>query len=61
MGTKFYREEASQTACPPPNPDHYKRLDSDPTLEIAKKVEAAIQKMIRNGSIDSETGPISSR
>ena len=54
MGTKFYREEAYRLLG---NPDHYKRLHSDPTSEIAKKVEAAIQKMVRNGSIDSETGP----
>ncbi|KAJ8034412.1 hypothetical protein HOLleu_21237 [Holothuria leucospilota] len=54
MGTKFYREEAYRLLG---NPDHNKLLDSDPTSEIEKKVEAAIQKMVRNGSIDSEIGP----
>ena len=43
MGIKFYGEEA--------------RFKSDPTLEIAKKGEASIQKMMQNGSIDPEIGP----
>ena len=54
MGTKFYRDEAYNLLS---NPLHYKRLESDPTPVITKKVEASIQKMVNNGSIDSEIGP----
>ena len=54
MSTEFYESEAKRLLD---NPLHYQRLDSDPTQQIAARIETTIKNMVSKGSIRPEVGP----